>query len=82
LDALPCRGCSEGHDGGGPCRDEHIIATHPTACRDSALRLFGSKARGDATKETDIDVLVVVNEFGRDVERKMSDAAFQELCYG
>ncbi len=41
-----------------------------------AMRLFGSKARGDANEESDLDVLVVVNEVDREIERKVSDAAF------
>jgi predicted nucleotidyltransferase len=43
------------------------------------LRLFGSKARGDATAESDIDILVVVS-VPRDEELKLqreaSDIAF------
>ncbi len=41
------------------------------------LRLFGSKARGDATEESDIDVLVVVSRIDPEVERQVSDAAFE-----
>jgi predicted nucleotidyltransferase len=40
------------------------------------MRLFGSKARGDATQESDIDVLVVVSRIEPEVERQVCDAAF------
>ncbi|MBA2670636.1 MAG: nucleotidyltransferase domain-containing protein [Gemmatimonadetes bacterium] len=41
------------------------------------MRLFGSKARGDATEESDIDVLVVVSRIHPEVGRQVSDAAFE-----
>lgn len=40
------------------------------------LRLFGSKARGTATPESDIDVLVVVESATPDVENRIVDLAF------
>jgi len=36
------------------------------------LRLFGSKARGDAGPESDIDVLVVLEEVDRETRRRVS----------
>lgn len=41
------------------------------------MRLFGSNARGDATEASDIDVLLVVSRIDPEVERKVSDAAFE-----
>ncbi len=40
------------------------------------MRLFGSKARGDATADSDIDLLVVVSRIDPVIERRVSDAAF------
>jgi predicted nucleotidyltransferase len=40
------------------------------------LRLFGSKARGDSTPESDIDVLVVLEDYDWQVEK-----AVYGLCY-
>jgi len=36
------------------------------------LRLFGSKARGDADPESDIDVLIVVEDLDREIRKKVS----------
>lgn len=41
-----------------------------------ALTLFGSKARGDATSESDLDVLVVVTDRRLEAENSVLDVAF------
>ena len=41
------------------------------------FRLFGSKARGDDTPESDIDVMIVVNEINPDIESQMDDIIFE-----
>ena len=40
------------------------------------LRLFGSKARGDATPDSDLDVAVIVEAAGAGVEDLVIDIAF------
>lgn len=48
-----------------------------------SIKLFGSKARGDETPESDIDLLVEVNERTGRVEDAVYDAAFEaNLKYG
>ncbi len=39
--------------------------------------LFGSQARGDATRESDIDLLVIVPFLDADVRRLISDTAWE-----
>jgi predicted nucleotidyltransferase len=39
------------------------------------MRLFGSKARGDATHESDIDILIIVKERTVECERQISAIA-------
>ncbi len=41
------------------------------------LALFGSRARGDADPDSDMDVLVVVEEVDRAVEDYISDCAWE-----
>ena len=36
------------------------------------LRLFGSKARGDSNPESDIDVLIVLEELNREIRKQVS----------
>ena len=36
------------------------------------LRLFGSKARGDSAPESDIDVLIVLEELNREIRKQVS----------
>ncbi len=40
------------------------------------LRLFGSKARGDSDQESDIDVLVVLEDYDWEVEKAVCDLCF------
>jgi len=44
------------------------------------LVLFGSRARGDADQDSDMDVLVVVDELTKKVENYISDCAW-EACF-
>ncbi|MBL7164446.1 MAG: nucleotidyltransferase domain-containing protein [Anaerolineales bacterium] len=39
------------------------------------MALFGSKARGDSHPDSDIDVLVIVNQEDRDLRRRIIDIA-------
>jgi len=41
------------------------------------VRVFGSRARGDATEESDLDVLVVVDYLDPSTERYISDCAWE-----
>jgi predicted nucleotidyltransferase len=41
------------------------------------LRVFGSRARGDATDESDLDVLIVVDHLEHSIERYISDCAWE-----
>jgi predicted nucleotidyltransferase len=47
------------------------------------LRLFGSKARGDSDPESDIDVLIVLEEFDWETEKAVSHLCFEiNIEYG
>lgn len=41
------------------------------------LRLFGSKARGDSTSESDIDVMIEIAESNPDIRSQISDIIFE-----
>ncbi|MFZ3123256.1 MAG: nucleotidyltransferase domain-containing protein [Thermodesulfovibrionales bacterium] len=41
------------------------------------LRVFGSRARGDASPESDLDVLVVVDHLDHSIEKYISDCAWE-----
>jgi DNA polymerase sigma len=41
------------------------------------VRVFGSRARGAATKDSDLDVFVVVEHATSDIERYISDCAWE-----
>ncbi len=47
------------------------------------LRLFGSSARGDRTRESDIDIFVCLAQVNRKIEEDIFDMAYDlELKYG
>lgn len=49
----------------------------------SGIFLFGSKARGEATKKSDIDVLVVITTNNKQINKKVTDIAFDIMMkYG
>jgi len=41
------------------------------------LLVFGSKVRGSSTQESDIDVLIIVREFDRDLQALIDDMIFE-----
>ncbi len=41
------------------------------------IRIFGSRARGNATEESDLDVLVVVDYLDYEIEGYISDCAWE-----
>ena len=41
------------------------------------LRVFGSRARGDASEESDLDLLVVVDHLDHAIEKYISDCAWE-----
>lgn len=41
------------------------------------LRLFGSKARGDSTRESDVDVAVVLRKVDYEIEQTVFDLCFE-----
>ena len=41
------------------------------------IRVFGSRARGAVTEESDLDVLVVVENLDHEIERYISDCAWE-----
>jgi len=41
------------------------------------LRVFGSRARGDAAEESDLDVLVVVDRLDHSIEKYISECAWE-----
>ena len=64
-------------------KDADALRAFVSAVRDALgpdlveLRLFGSKARGDDTPESDVDVMVVVQTDTLEVKNHVYDAAFQ-----
>ena len=45
------------------------------------LRVFGSRARGDASPESDLDVLVVVDCLDHSIEKYISECAWEAGFY-
>lgn len=45
------------------------------------LIVFGSRARGDATEDSDIDIVVLVTTKTPDIERKMEDIAYKVMWH-
>jgi len=41
------------------------------------VKVFGSRARGDATQESDLDVLIVVDYLDHAIEKYISDCAWE-----
>ena len=61
--------------------EKHILDTFKTLLVKKVklhyLILFGSRARGDADPDSDMDVLVVVDELTKEVEDYISDCAWE-----
>ena len=42
-----------------------------------SFKVFGSRARGDGARDSDMDIFIVVPELTRELDRKISDAAWE-----
>lgn len=62
-------------------KDHRILAKFKSLVSQKAkvleIKVFGSRARGDATPESDLDVLVVVDYLDHAIERYISDCAWE-----
>ncbi len=43
------------------------------------LIIFGSRAKGEATEDSDLDVIILVDERTSDIERKLEDVVYQVM---
>ncbi|MBI5375208.1 MAG: nucleotidyltransferase domain-containing protein [Candidatus Schekmanbacteria bacterium] len=48
-------------------------------CRVKRLIVFGSRVRGDAEEDSDLDVIALVDERATDIEKKLEDTAYQVM---
>jgi predicted nucleotidyltransferase len=51
------------------------ILTEKYRIRD--FRIFGSKVRGDASPESDIDVMIEIDDYGLEIESEIRNLAFE-----
>ena len=62
-------------------RDRHILETFAARVRqhfpEARIWAFGSRARGDATWESDLDVCVVLNRCDRHIDRLIGQIAWE-----
>jgi len=57
---------------------QKVLSRHQVA----DIKLFGSSARGDSSKQSDIDILVRLPEISRQIEEELFDIAYDlELKY-
>ena len=61
--------------------EKKIVATFALLVKEKLsvhrIELFGSRARGDADPDSDMDVLVIVNDISPEVEDYISDCAWE-----
>lgn len=46
-------------------------------CRPQAVRVFGSRARGEATWESDLDIFIVLDTVTPDIRRRIGELAWE-----